>query len=90
MGTMYNGVGTEIGLQEYLTYVIPTPLHGLEALVLGESESNIPGKLPPTVPLAHTAYTAVYSSHIHPLTGISPVRALIIIRSLSFFRNIAN
>ena len=36
----YNGVGTEIALQKYLTYVIPTLLYVLEALVLGESEYN--------------------------------------------------
>ena len=38
-----NGTGLEVALTQYKTYVLPTLLYGLEALVLGKEELKILG-----------------------------------------------
>ena len=85
----YIGVGPEVALVEYSTYIIPTLLYGLEALVLSSKEVA-------KLELYHRKNLR-YIQHlpqstatpaIHLLTGIPPVEALIDIRTLALFRNI--
>jgi hypothetical protein len=84
-----NGTGPEVSLIQYSTYVIPTLLYGLEALVLGKTEmksledyhrKNLRHiqHLPRS-----TAIPAIYL-----LTGSAPIEAQIHIKTLTLFRNI--
>jgi hypothetical protein len=86
-----NGVGPDVSLTQYKTYILPILLYGLEALVLSAKESEILElfhrkclryiqHLPPS-----TAIPA-----IHLLAGIPPVRAMLDIQSLKLFQNIMN
>ena len=85
----YNSMGTEIVLQEELKHVIPTLLYGLDAQALGESEYN-------TLESFHQQCLQCIQ-HLHQSTAtadihllIPLVKALIIIRALSFFQNITD
>ena len=84
-----NGTGPEVARLEYNTYVIPTLLYGLEAVVLDKCElSDLTEFHKKTLrciqhlPLC-TAIPAVYL-----LMGIAPVEGMQDIRTLSLFHNI--
>ena len=86
-----NGVGPDVALEEYRTYVMPILTYGLEALVLERNELEALN--------THLRKNLRYIQHlpqstavpaIHLLTGMPPMEAIIDIKTLCFFRNIAD
>jgi hypothetical protein len=84
-----NGTGPEIATLQYKTYVLPTLLYGLQALVLKDSELEILSSYHRTnlrciqhLPRS-TAIPALYL-----LLGVLPIKALVHIQTLSLFGNI--
>ena len=85
-----NGVGPEVALLQYKTYVLPTLLYGLEAIVLGKTEMELLE--------AYHRKNLRYIQHlpqstaipaIHLLSGILPVEAFVDSRSLGLARDIS-
>lgn len=86
-----NGTGPEVAITLYATYVLPQLLYGLETLVLTEKELA-------TIEVYHRRNlrcilhlpesTAIPALHL--LSGCAPVEALLHIRILTLFRNIAD
>jgi hypothetical protein len=84
-----NSAGPEVATLQYTTYVLPTLLYGLEAIILGKRE---------LVTLeAYHRKNLRYIQHlpqstatpaIHLLSGVLPAQALIDIRSLGLARNV--
>jgi len=86
-----NGVGPEVAAIQYATYIIPTLLYGLEALVIEENELQ-------TIEKYHRR-TLRYIQHlpmstanaaVHLLLGVPPAEALLHIKVLLTFRDIVD
>jgi hypothetical protein len=84
-----NGAGPQITMDEYKTYIIPTLIYGLEALVLDRKDLD-------TLEAYHRKNLR-YLQHlpqstavpaIHLLSGVEPIEALVDRRVLTLFRNI--
>ena len=86
-----NGSGVEVALMLYSTYIIPVMLYGLEALVLQESELDILEDFHKRNiwPILHLT-TSTASPALFLVTGYPPITALLHIKMLCMFRNIAD
>ena len=86
-----NGSGVEVALMLYSTYIIPVMLYGLEALVLQESELDLLESFHKRN-LRHILHlpTSTASPALFLLTGSQPIMALLRIKMLCMFRNIAD
>ena len=86
-----NGSGAEVSIMLYTTYVVPTLLYGLEALVLSEKETERL-EMFHRRNLRHILHlpTSTASPAIYLLTGCAPVEAMLHIKTLGTFRNIAD
>ena len=84
-----NGAGPLVALMMHITYVIPTLLYGLEALVLSAEEIK-PLELfhRKNLRLIQHLPQSTANCAIHLLSGILPIEAQIHCRVLSLFRNI--
>ena len=86
-----NGSGAEVSIMLYTTYIIPTLLYGLEALVLSERELERL-EIFHRRNLRHILHlpNSTASPAIYLLTGCAPVEAMLHIKTLGTFRNIAD
>ena len=85
----YYGTGPEAGMLKYKTYVLPTLIYGLEALILTGAETKQLESFHRQnlrCILSLPCSTAVEA--VHFLSGIPPIEAEIHIKSLNLFRNI--
>ncbi len=85
----YNGVGPEMCMKMYQTYILPILTYGLQAVVLNEAERNTLELYPRQNLrcLQHIPKSTAIPA-IHLLIAIPPLEAIIDIKSLSFFRNV--
>ena len=77
-----NGVGPQVAMMQYNTYVVPTMLYGLEVLILTPSE------IASRQPTAHHTPSSIDSNRCHLIIGAPPAEALIDIKTLTLFGNI--
>ena len=84
-----NGIGPDISVQGYETYVAPILLYGLEAVVLSETDTKALTTFHRKV-LRRLQYlpesTAI--AELHLLSGSLPIKAMIHKKALSLLRNI--
>ena len=83
-----NGVGAEVAKVQYNTYVIPTLLYGLEALIVSDNELETLAKFHRKAlrQLQHLP-TSTGIPALYLMLGVPPVEALLHIRTLTFFRS---
>ena len=88
---LVNGSAYEVALKLYSTYIVPVMLYGLEALVLQESELDILEDFHKRNiwPILHLT-TSTASPALFLVTGYPPITALLHIKMLCMFRNIAD
>ena len=85
-----NGVGPEVAIMQYNIYVLPTLLYGLEALHLTDKDIEELSKFHRTNLrcIQHLPRSTAIPA-IHLLSGSPPIKALIHMRILTTFRDIA-
>jgi hypothetical protein len=85
-----NGVGPEVAIEQYNTYVLPTLLYGLEALHLSDRDVEELSKFHRSNLrcIQHLPKSTAIPA-IHLLSGSPPIVALLHMRILSVFRDIA-
>ena len=85
----FNGTGPEVGAIQYKTYVLPTLLYGLEAVVLQSDEiSDLDTYHRQNLRFMQHMPKSTAIPAIHLMIGILPTKAMLDIRTLSFLRNI--
>ena len=86
----YNGVGPEVASIQYTTYIVPTLLYGLEALVLEDKELQILECYHRrTLRQIQHLPKSTANAAVHLLIGIPPAEALLHIKVLTTVRDIA-
>ena len=86
-----NGVGPEIAAIQYETYVIPTLLYGLEALILDSNDiADLEKYHRACLRQIQHLPKSTASAAVYLLIGIPPIEALLDIKILSTYRDIAD
>ena len=86
-----NGSGTEVAILLYSTYIVPVMLYGLESLVLQDNEVEILEAFHRRN-IRHILHlpSSTAAPALYLLSGCAPIKALLHIRALGMFRNIAD
>ena len=84
-----NGTGPKVAIRQYVMYVLPTLLYGLEAVTLTNPEIDVLSAYHRKT-LRHLQHlpTSTAIPALHLLSGIPPIAAYLHIRILTLFRNI--
>jgi hypothetical protein len=86
-----NGTGPSVALTQYRTYVLPTLLYGMEALVLSDSEiSQLELYHRKNLRMIQHLPQSTASCALLLLTGQTPIEAQIHIKVLSLYRNVVD